>query len=62
MSFLYDFKLIFMPVWTTFAKQEGVSQASIDTAEDFGDYLLNNGKITEEYKNDIKKSKELLNA
>lgn len=60
-SFLYDCKLIFMTVWSAFVKQDGVSQEGMDTAEDFGDYLLRCEKIThEEYESGMEKAKELL--
>ena len=45
MSFLFDVKIIFKTVWTAFFKQEGISQEGMDTAEDFGDWLLRAGKI-----------------
>lgn len=62
-SFGYDCKLIFLTVWTAFVKQEGISQEGMDTAEDFGDYLLRTEKISEEeYKNKMDLSRELLEA
>ena len=40
-----DFRIIFATVWQAFIKRDGISQEGMDTAEDFGDYLLNEGKI-----------------
>ena len=48
-TFLNDCKIIFMTIWTAFIKQDGISQEGMDTAEDFGDWLLREGKISEEY-------------
>jgi len=47
-TFLGDCKIIFMTVWSAFVKREGISQEGMDTADDFGDYLLKNQKVTEE--------------
>lgn len=44
-TFLSDAKIVFMTVWSAFIKHDGISQDGMDTAEDFGDYLLNIGKI-----------------
>ncbi len=60
-TFLNDCKIIFLTVWTAFFKQEGISQEGMDTAEDFGDYLLKCKKISEEeYKEGQEKALELL--
>ncbi len=60
-SFILDIKIVFKTVWKAFVKQDGVSQSGFDTAEDFGDYLLREKKIDEEYyKKKIEESKELL--
>ena len=48
-TFLKDAKIVFLTVWSAFVKQDGVSQEGMDTAEDFGDYLLNSGKIDSEF-------------
>ena len=61
MSFLFDVKIIFKTVWTAFFKQEGISQEGMDTAEDFGDWLLNTGKIDKlEYEEKQEKAMQLL--
>lgn len=60
-SFLNDVKIILKTVKTAFVNQEGISQEGMDTAEDFGDWLLKEGKVTkEEYIEKQKLSKELL--
>ena len=56
-TFLGDCKIIFLTVWKAFVKSEGISQEGMDTAEDFGDYLLRIGKVSkEEYNNKQKES------
>ena len=60
-TFLGDCKIIFLTVWKAFVKSEGISQEGMDTAEDFGDYLLRVGKVSkEEYNNKQKKSMLIL--
>lgn len=44
-SFLTDLKIIFQTVEKAFVKKEGITTNEMATAEDFGDYLLRNGKI-----------------
>lgn len=44
-TFLQDWKIIFMTVAKVF-QRDGVSAEGMDTAEDFGDYLLREKKIT----------------
>ena len=62
-TFLNDCKIIFLTVWTAFVKQDGISQEGMDTAEDFGDYLLRCEKISEEeYKDGQEKALELLSV
>jgi hypothetical protein len=47
--------------FTKVFKREGVSAVGIDTAEDFGDYLLREQKISEdEYCAAIEESKQLI--
>lgn len=59
-SFRNDVKIIFETVKSVFTK-EGISAEGMETAEDFGDYLLRGGKITKaEYERKIAKSIELL--
>ena len=60
-TFLGDCKIIFQTVWKAFVKSEGISQEGMDTAEDFGDYLLRIGEVTEdEYNEKQKRSVELI--
>lgn len=46
-TFLGDWKIIFLTVLKVF-KREDISAEGMETAEDYGDYLLRNGIITEE--------------
>ncbi len=60
-TFFSDAKIVFMTVWSAFVKQEGISQEGMDTAEDFGDYLLSEGKIDQDlYSRRQMEAKELL--
>ncbi len=60
-TFLSDAKIVFMTVWSAFVKQDGISQEGMDTAEDFGDYLLSEGKIDEaSYSKGQEEARELL--
>lgn len=60
-TFWSDFKIVFFTVWTAFFKQDGISQEGMDTAEDLGDYLLEEGRITKsDYDNKQNEAKELL--
>ena len=60
-TFWGDVKIIFKTVWKAFVKSEGISQEGMDTAEDFGDYLLKKGAVSqEEYDSKQKKSLELI--
>ena len=43
-SFIEDWKIIFMTVIKVF-KRDGVSTEGMDTAEDFGDYLLREKRL-----------------
>lgn len=47
-TFLGDMKIIFQTVMKAFVKQEGITESDMATAEDFGTYLLNKGKISRE--------------
>lgn len=47
-SLLGDIKIIIKTVEKAFVKQEGITEENMATAEDFGDYLLHNGKINKE--------------
>ncbi|MFH7818875.1 sugar transferase [Neobacillus thermocopriae] len=58
-TFIKDFKIILMTVEKVF-KRDGISAEGMDTAEDLGDYLLRNKKITkEQYFAAIEESKQL---
>jgi lipopolysaccharide/colanic/teichoic acid biosynthesis glycosyltransferase len=59
-SFKKDWKIIFMTVAKVF-KRDGISAEGMDTAEDYGDYLLRVGKIdTEEYEELLKVGRRLI--
>lgn len=61
-AFARDWEIIFMTVAKVF-KREGISAEGMDTAEDFGDYLLRQKKIKkDEYCAAIEKSKQLINS
>ena len=46
LSFIMDVKIIFLTIYKAFIKQEGITDGDMATAEDYGDYLLRIGKIT----------------
>lgn len=59
-TFLGDWKIIFITVAKVF-KRDGISADGMDTAEDFGDYLLRINKISQnEYYDAIEESKQLV--
>ena len=61
-GFKEDVRIILETVKKAFIKQEGISQDNMATAEDFGDYLLKNKKITsEEYDKKQIEAKQILN-
>lgn len=61
-SLLEDLGIILKTVKTAFIKQEGITDGDMATAEDFGDYLLNNGKVSQEdYNNKQMEAKKTLN-
>ena len=61
-GFKEDVRIILKTVKKAFIKQEGISQDNMATAEDFGDYLLKNKKITsEEYNKKQIEAKQILN-
>lgn len=47
-SFINDLKIIFWTVEKAFIKKEGITDGDMATAMDYGDYLLETGKIDEE--------------
>ena len=61
-TFLGDLRIIFETVIKAFVKQEGITDGDMATAEDYGDYLLHNGKVSqEEYDEKQEEAKRLLN-
>ena len=62
-TFLEDIKIIFQTVLKAFVKQEGITEGNMATAEDFGDYLLHRGKISQkEYDQKQEEAMGILNA
>jgi lipopolysaccharide/colanic/teichoic acid biosynthesis glycosyltransferase len=60
-SFLGDVKIVFQTVIKAFVKQEGITDGDMATAYDYGDWLLKNGKVSqEEYDEKQMEAKELL--
>ncbi len=60
-TFLGDWKIIFMTVAKVF-KRDGISTEGMDTAEDFGDYLLRMGQIDKRtYIKGLEKSRKIAN-
>lgn len=60
-TFLKDCKIVFMTIWTAFIKKDGISQDGMDTAEDLGDFLLKQQRVTpEEYSAKQKEALELV--
>lgn len=61
-TLLKDFSIVLKTVKTAFIKQEGITDGDMATAEDLGDYLLKNEKITsEEYDKKQIEAKQILN-
>lgn len=59
-TFLNDAKIVFLTIAKVF-KREGISADGMDTAEDYGDYLLRLSKIShDEYAAALEKSEKLL--
>ena len=50
-TFLSDIKIVIETIKKAFIKQEGITEEGMATAEDFGDYLLHTGKISEDLYN-----------
>lgn len=62
-TFKGDVKIIAMTVMKAFVKQEGISEEGMETAEDFGDYLLRVEQVTQqEYDLKQNEAKALLSA
>lgn len=47
-TFLNDASIFFRTISKAFVKQEGINEEGMATAEDLGDYLLSEGRITKE--------------
>ena len=61
-TFKEDLKIILDTVKKAFIKKEGITQDDMATAEDLGNYLLNNGKVSQEdYNNKQLEAKKILN-
>lgn len=59
-SFLTDLKIFFLTIFKVF-QRDGVNSPGMDTAEDFGDYLLRTHQISEdEYDKALLESEQLL--
>ena len=62
-TFLGDVKIIFQTVLKAFVKQEGITDGDMATAEDFGDYLLHSGKVSQEdYEEKQEDARNILNG
>lgn len=62
-SFVGDLKIILQTVVKAFVKQEGITDGDMATAYDYGDWLLSEGKISqEEYAMKQEEAKNLLQA
>lgn len=60
-GFFQDVKIVIDTVKKAFIKQEGITQDDMETAEDYGVYLLRTGKVRkEEYKRKQKEAKMIL--
>ncbi len=60
-TFCGDVKIVLSTVVKAFVKQEDISQEGFDTAEDYGDWLVHEGRVdTVTYESKQKEAKELL--
>ena len=60
-TFFKDVKIVFQTIFKAFVKKENIDRDGFDTDEDYGDYLLRTGKITQDnYNASIMKAKELM--
>lgn len=61
-GFLSDIKIIISTIEKAFVKHEGITKGDMATAEDFGNYLFSQGKISkEEYNEKQARAREILN-
>lgn len=62
-SFFKDVKIVLLTVWSAFVKHDGISQEGMDTAEDLGNWLLDNGAVDKDvYDEKVKEANELINV
>lgn len=60
-TFLGDVRIILQTVMKAFVKQEGITEGDMATAQDYGDYLLEKGKVSrEEYEKKQERARRLL--
>ena len=60
-SFLGDVKIIFQTIMKAFVKQEGITDGGMATAYDYGDWLLKEGKVSqEEYEKKKKEARKIV--
>lgn len=59
MSLLLDIKILFLTVFKVFARKD-INTDGMETAEDYGDYLLRVGKISKEYYDKLREYAALL--
>lgn len=60
-TFLGDLKIVLKTVEKVFVSKEGITETGMATATDYGDYLLERGRVShEEYEMKQKQAKELL--
>lgn len=61
MSLLLDIKILFLTVFKVFARKD-INTDGMETAEDYGDYLLRVGKISKEYYDKMREYAKVLLA
>lgn len=61
MSFFLDIKILFLTIFKVFARKD-INTDGMETAEDYSDYLLREGKISKEYYNRMRKYAQVLLA
>ena len=60
-TFLGDVKIVLQTVMKAFVKQEGITEGDMATAQDYGDYLLEMGKVSrEEYERKQERARKIL--
>ena len=62
-SFLGDFKIVFLTIMKAFIKREGITDGDLATAYDYGDWLLQKGKVNQkEYEEKQTEAQKILEA